>query len=100
MLAAPVAAALPPLAAALVSAALDAAEDELLVLLEVLLHAVSTNATALTPAMIAVNFFAGLWVTRPTSVSQGEEMCEGAHIPPRMEAFSTDFSQVGCGYWS
>jgi hypothetical protein len=27
---------------------------------ELLLHAVSTSANALTPAMVAVNFFAGL----------------------------------------
>jgi len=57
VLAAPVAAA-PPLAAAL-AAALDAA-DVVVELVELLPQAVSTSATALTPAIIAVNLFAGL----------------------------------------
>src|SRR6478752_8544777 len=80
-----------PSAAALVSAALVAAAVELLLLLvELLLHADSTSATAPMPAMVAVILFVGLWVTRPTSVSSGcEGACEGAHTPLSMKTFST-----------
>jgi len=51
-----------PSPAALVDAALVAAAVELLLLLLVLLllHADSTRASAPMPAMVAVNFFAGL----------------------------------------
>jgi hypothetical protein len=52
--------AVPDAAGALVVAALVAASDELVELVELLLHAVSTSAIALIPAMVAVNFFAGL----------------------------------------
>jgi hypothetical protein len=58
----PLAAALPLAAAPLLVAADVAAADVELLLLVVLLllHADSTSATALMPAMVAVNFFAGL----------------------------------------
>jgi hypothetical protein len=50
----------PPLAAPpLVAAALDAADEDVLLVL-LLLHADSTSASAPMPAMVAVNFFAGL----------------------------------------
>jgi hypothetical protein len=51
-------AAAPPLAAA--AAEVAAGEVELLLLVVELLHAESTNASAPTPAMVAVNFLAGL----------------------------------------
>jgi hypothetical protein len=70
----PAGAASEPLAAA--SALLLASEVLLVVVLvELLPHAVSTSAAALIPAIAAVNFFVGLWVTRPTSVSQVIRMC-------------------------